>query len=422
MPVPFRPAVFACPMRYVHGEKPKKVWPPPYPAWPEIADPSTLYTLPTVTSHPAIMVCSWWPRWVSVGFPDHLTDREIIYVMYPDDAEEILAKLPPTTEDIYREALALLDSQTQSRGTIRLFTAMGIADPEWSEFAWHHEIGHANSFRTPRPTIMEVNRKASEIFDLFKKLTLTECENFWDEFRKGNDTLVTYLDKVRILEELRANLYAFSKLDPMIRANIEPDLRKVMAEEDAISLFGRPILRTDLFDMLADITYEDWECAYDLSLLAEYSAADPLKRLHFLSKRGLHDYSAMMLAVSYSRMKKTGWDIKLAEPMNRTPEIRFNPPREYAVSAVHQESLIDVAEMVFLESLRRQLAQFDGVSLVCPFQQSGHTCCGFRHYLRAVWERVPAEYKSVKAVLHPITGKEIVVRPPRKACLNYGLG
>jgi hypothetical protein len=234
MPVPFRPAVFACPMRYVHGEKPKKVWPPPYPAWPEIADPSTFYTLPTVASHPAITKCSWSPRWLLAGLGHLYTHREIIYVMFPDYAEEILAKLPPATEDIddiYNMALDLLDSQTLSSGTVRLLAAIGIADPEWSEFAIEHERGHYFSFRTTRPTIVEVNRIASEIFELFKKLTLKECENFWDEFEEGNNTLVRYLDKALKLEELRANLYAFSALDPIIRASIEPDLRKVMAEE-----------------------------------------------------------------------------------------------------------------------------------------------------------------------------------------------
>jgi hypothetical protein len=118
--MPFRPAVFACPMRYMHGEKPKKIWPPPYPAWPEITDPSTLYTLPTVASHPAITKCVYSPRWWLTGFAGDLTDREVIYVMFPDDAEEILAKLPPTTEDIFGMALKLLDPQTKSSGCVRL--------------------------------------------------------------------------------------------------------------------------------------------------------------------------------------------------------------------------------------------------------------------------------------------------------------
>src|ERR687893_1637850 len=99
MPVPFQPAVFACPMRTVHGVKPKKVWPPPYPAWPELADPSTFYTLPTLASYPAI-VCHSWPRELLSDSVDNLTDRELIYLMFPDDAEEILAMLPPTTEPI----------------------------------------------------------------------------------------------------------------------------------------------------------------------------------------------------------------------------------------------------------------------------------------------------------------------------------
>jgi Fe-S oxidoreductase len=109
--------------------------------------------------------------------------------------------------------------------------------------------------------------------------------------------------------------------------------------------------------------------------------------------------------------------------MNPKAEMTFNPPNENEVSNVnHHLSLSEVREMVFLESLRQQLAQFSGVSLVCPFQQRGRTCCGFGHYMRAIWEQVRPEHRSVKAVLHPKTGKEIIVRPPRTACLHYGLG
>jgi hypothetical protein len=419
---PFRPAVFGCPMRLTHGEKPKRVWPPPHPAWPEIADPSTYYTLPTLASHPAIEECFWSPRWESVGFAEHLTDREVIYLMFPDDAEELLAKLPPTTEDIYMGVLRLVGDQTASIGDARLFAARGIADPEWSVFAWNHELGHSFSFKATRPTILKVNRIGSGIFALFKKLTLTACENFWDEFHKCNDTLLRYLDKALIFEELRANFEAFENLDPIIRARIEPDLRKVMAKEGTISLFGRPILRTDLFDILAYITNEDWEVASWLTYLAEYSPADPLKRLYFLCKNGLNEYSAMILNVVITKKYKAGWKIQLVEPKHGTPEIQLKPPNEDADSTMHHLSLSDVRELVFLESLRQQLAQFSGVSLVCPFQQRGRTCCGFGHYLRAVWEKALPEYRSAKFILHPKTGKEIVVRPPHKACLDYCLG
>jgi hypothetical protein len=427
---PFRPAVFACPMRYTHSEKPKRVWPPPYPAWPEIADPSRFYTLPTLASHPAIRKCEYTPRWLvsalGSGSAKHLTEREVIYLMFPDDAEEILAKLPPTTENIYQMALPLLGLQTLSRGHVRLFAAMGSADPEWSVFAHEHEVGHYLSFGVPRPTIMEVNRIASGIFDLIKQLSLSNFptyKNFWDEFQKANDTLLKSLDQALILEELRANLYALSDLDPIIRANIEPDLRKVMVEEDAFSLFGKPILRTDLFDKLADVMNEDLLAAYWLSIIAEFSPKDPLKRLHFLYRRGADTSSIMLLKVAVHRRTKAGWEITLEEDMYSTPDIHLTPLNEYdEISVIGDLSHSDVGDLVFLESLRQQLAQFFGVSLVCPFQHRGRTCCGLGHYMRAVWEQVRPEHRSAKAVLHPKTGKEIVVRPPRTACLNYGSG
>ena len=425
MPVPFRPAVFACPMRAMHGEKPKRSWPPPYPAWPEIADPSTMYTLPTVASHPAVTMCEWHPRWWAADFGKYfagLTDCELIYLTFPAHAEEIFAKHSPTTQDILETAFDLLDLQALSSGLTRAFAAMGNADPEWSAFVYDHEVGHYLSFQITRPTIVEVNRIASGIFGLFKKLSVTSvpaCENFWDEFQKRNDTLVTYLDKALILEELRANFYAFSALDPKSRASIEPDLRKEMTV-DAIRLF----------DTIADITDEDWDVAYELTLLAEYAPADPLKRLHFLCKCGVYDYPAMLLDVANEKWDEPDWQVEIEESMYRTPKIDIIPPNGYAGSAVHHLSLSDVRELVFLESLRQQLAQFDGASLVCPFQQRDRTCCGFGHYLRAIWEQVRPEYRSAKAVLLPTTGnvldgwdlKEIVVRPPRKACLHYGLG
>jgi hypothetical protein len=377
---PFRPAVFACPMRYVHTEKPKKVWPPPSPAWPEIAHPSGYYTLPTLASHPAINLCIWWPR-------------------------EYCA---PRAESCFK-----------------VDAPLGIADPEWDEFAFLHEAGHYFSFGTIRPTILEVNRIASGIFALIKKLSLTgllACENFWDEFQEGNKRLVNYLEKALILEELRASLFAFSLLDPNIRVSIEPDLRKVMNKEDAISYFGRPMLRTDLFDKLTRVTNEDWLAAFDLSILADYIPKDPLKRLHFLCNRGVDAGSQMLLDEASERVYQAGWEVEIIDPMYGKPKIGFSPGKEYAVSTVQHLSLSDVREMVFLESLRQQLAQFSGVSLVCPFQQKGRTCCGFGHYLRAVWEQVRPEHRSAKAVLNPKTGKEIVVRPPRTVCLHYGLG
>ena len=67
-----------------------------------------------------------------------------------------------------------------------------------------------------------------------------------------------------------------------------------------------------LFDTLGDVTKEDWDAAYWLSLLADYSSKDPIKRLHFLCRRG---YGA-----SWERIQKLGikthvvaggWDVKL---------------------------------------------------------------------------------------------------------------
>jgi hypothetical protein len=432
MLTPFRPAVFACPMRTVHGVKPKGVWPPPYPAWPEITNPSGFYTLPTLASHPAIIRCLWRPRccdqfWARWNSADRHKDSELFYAMFPDVTEDILAKLPPITDDSFTTLVNdLLDPQTnESGGLARFLAALGIADPEWITFAYYHEMGHYVSFLISRPTIMEVNRIASGIFDLFKKLSVSNlpaCENFWDEFQEGNDTLVNYLDQALILEELRANLCAFAKLDPLIRVSIEPDLRKAMAEEDAISFFGRPIFRPDLFDKLGDVTNENWIAAYRLSILAEYSPKDPIKRLHFLCSKGVDTHSEMLLDVQVARFEQVGWEVDLTDSMHRTLEINFRPPCVYAVSAVQHWSLSDVRELVFLESLRQQLAQFFGVSLVCPFQQRGRTCCGFGHYMRAIWEQVRPEYRSARSILHPKTGKEIVVRPPRTVCLHYGLG
>jgi hypothetical protein len=74
----------------------------------------------------------------------------------------------------------------------------------------------------------------------------------------------------------------------------------------------------------------------------------------------------MMLNVAIDRRDKPGCYVSFKDHMYRTPEIRFAPrnslmpPKEYAVSAVHHLDLSDVMELVFLESLRRQLAQYAG--------------------------------------------------------------
>lgn len=66
--------------------------------------------------------------------------------MFPDDADEILAKIPPTTEYIIEAVMDLLDIQSRASGLMRVFAKMGIADPEWKIFTFYHESGHCRSF------------------------------------------------------------------------------------------------------------------------------------------------------------------------------------------------------------------------------------------------------------------------------------
>jgi hypothetical protein len=429
MLTPFRPAVFACPMRYMHGEKPKSGAPPPDPAWPELADPSTFYTLPTLCSLPNIAEAMYhsldshwgWDEDAALGeqiremLPEIEAYLPQLQEMLPDLEGEIqhLAKMADVSPnyDLLFYAMTLAsykDIRIFSRGVARSLRVRGSDDPDWDTFAFFHDIGHYTSLRIGRATTEKVTSLASALFNLLKPASVAQCTNFWDEFQENNDALLGYLDKALVLEELRANVFAFSQLDSNIRSSIEPDLRKGMERTGTISLF----------DGL--IALKEVRQAVGLTILAEVSdPEDPIRGISALMRltNWLEEFN---WRISDEHMK-SGYHLEFDGSMNGG--IQITTKMSIGDRAVEYWSLpADIQEAIFLESLRQQLAQLFGLSLVCPFQQRRRTCCGFGHYLRAVWEQVPLEYRYAKSVIHPKTGKKLFVRAPRKACLNYGLG
>jgi hypothetical protein len=422
MLTPFRPAVFACPMRQRHGEKPKRAWPPPYPAWPELADPSTFYTLPTLCSHPDISMALCWPKESYWDSDEKLSLSEHLHLLIPDLAEEIIQGI--TEKNI--QSLEEMDTidvfklfQSFSRGIAETMGMEGSLDPEWDAFAYLHEFGHYESFIIGRATTEKVSSLASAILDLLRPANVAQCGNFWTEFRTRNRALVDFLEKGLVFEEIRASLHALTFLDPDITASIKTDLRELMAEDGILGFF----------DKLTDATNEDWHAAMWLSLVAENTPADPIESLYFLCSGGADvssetQLSAIQLQKTFNRVRKdkAGWDVTFADPKDSTLAIEYTPPNKDEVGTTDHRSLADVKELVFLESLRQQLANPFGLGLVCPFQQRRRTCCGFGHYLRAIWEQVPPHYRYPKSVPDPETGKKLFFRKPPKACLNYGLG
>jgi hypothetical protein len=354
MLTPFRPAVFACPMRYMHGKKTKRVWPPPYPAWPEIADPSTYYTLPTLYSYPAINSTMYWP-WDSYRNDDDdggekLSLCELFRLHLPDLAEEKIQELTEKAEkgisivNIFTayESRKLLRSWC--RRLVQIATVEGRDDPMWSAFARVHELGHDVSLSTERPTTIRLYSLASATFDLLRPDRVAQYANFWDVFQDHNGALVEYLDKTLILEELRATLFAFAYLGPDVRYSIEPDLRKHMAEEGTISLF----------DALANATDKDWLAAYHLSLLAECTPAHPIEGLHFLC-RAEGGTLEMLWKEIYTKDQpsphKVEWSINFRGSMNGRIKIDCIPHAQDGVDAIDHWSWIDLGKMLFLESL-----------------------------------------------------------------------
>jgi hypothetical protein len=413
---PFRPAVVACPKRYMHDEKPKSVWPPPYPAWPEIAEPSTFYSLPALSMYYGISQAVYWPS------ADYCAHKRICV---------------PKSE---LEIITLKSHQSLSREIARAMAMEGSSHPEWDAFAFFHEMGHCQSFSMGRKIIHWVSGIAYDLLTHLRPANVAQCDNFWTEFRTRNGRLVNGLEKGLVFEEIRANMFAFALLDSQIMDSIEEDVRECMAEEGNLSLF----------DEIATAANRFWLEAWMTTLSCEvYSPIDPISGLRRLpdemaidrrnwvkewatgfltriseTRRSNHRMARQPKYRSFNGLiqREFGWQIQLTASMGKMLQIKYYPPDEDEVDTINLLSLSDIREVVFLESLRQQLAQFSGVSLVCPFQQRGRTCCGFGHYLRAVWEKALPEYRSAKSILHPKTGKELAVRPPRKACLNYGLG
>ena len=412
MPMPFQPAVFACPSR--NGIKPERVWPPPYPAWPEIRSLSTFYTLPALGLYNDIGAALYWPPQCYWNSKD---------VLYREHAFESITAI----KDICNSICPIAFSSPVSHG-IGMLRAKAV-DSDWDAFAYFHDLGHYISLKIGRATTQRGGHIVSSVLDLLRPPNVVRCGNFWAEFEIRNGALVDFLNKAMAFEEIRANLFAFKWLNPRIKEKVEKRVRSFMVMHGQLRLFNDVIKTAGL------------SCAWEYSLASELSEPEnPMLGWQRLSETPHENWK-----ISNIIYPRSGWDIELVGSLSGTikmnifhpwivfrEEYRWDLPFQQANSKripwAYREDIEDklsysqVWEIVFLESLRQQLAQFFGVSLVCPFQQNGNTCCGFGHYLRAIWEKTLPEHRSAKAILHPKTGKEIVVRPPRKTCLNYCLG
>jgi hypothetical protein len=419
MPVPFRPAVFACQLPQRYDREPKKILSsPPYPAWPEIADSSTFYTLPTLCSYSAISGALYWP-----GNPHWDSEEEITLAERINEmGEEAEAQGPHIAEILTGSRKTVREKVMGNRslgiavlrGLSRSIARGGHASDKWNAFAYLHDIGHVSAFSLVRYTTLGLNTLTSEVFKLLRPTSVVQRTNFWDKFQARNDALVEYIDRALELEELRANFIAFALLEPDIRASIEADLREVMEEEGTL----------ELFDILAEVTNENWDMAWYLSICAEIvDPMDPLQGLQWIfgantEARVEIDQRFTNVVLTSIEKQKSCWEVHFHGSRNGRMRIVVDIGERKYIE--HWRLPTRIQELIFLESLRQQLVQWSG--LACPFKQRRRTCCGFGHYLSAVWEHLPTEYQYPKFVLHPKTAEKLFFRKPSKVCLNYGLG
>jgi hypothetical protein len=123
MPVPFRPAVFACPSRI--SKKPERVWTPPYPAWPELTNPSTFYTLPALGLYNGISMALYWPPQCYWNSKDRLYSEHVF--------ENIDA-----IKNIHETIGLLKFSRFMANGIGALRTKS--VDHHWDVFAYFHDL------------------------------------------------------------------------------------------------------------------------------------------------------------------------------------------------------------------------------------------------------------------------------------------
>jgi hypothetical protein len=457
---PFPPAVLACPARQLHGEESEPVWPPPYPAWPELANPTTFYNLATLSSLPTIGVALYSPDddyWDWSALTSETDAIKSSYVMgledrcqhIVDSRGQILLHILPG--EILPYTLVSMDTFLcvgLSVGSVDVLRRMSSDAPEWHTFANFHDLGHWQAWSWVRSTTTKFNSLTSEVFDLLRSADVMQRAAFWAEFRVRNGALGEYLKSTLILEEMRATLLALSIYPTESYAGIEADLRKVLMKQRILRLFDGFIA-----------TNARWTSAAVLTVLAELSdPEDPIRGLTVLQHRLTELQSdtwsdAQWVIWLRERMKpynliskmfrntwhRDTWQVNLygangklrsvIEPSGCTDvDITVDPGIPgvvgdfYGFTAAYPPVDPDVAEAIFLESLRQQLAQPFGLGLVCPIDHEPGTCCGFGHYLRAVWEHVPPEYRYPKSVPDPQTGKKLFLRKPPEACLQCGLG
>ena len=165
-----RLAVFACPMRHRFGSELDRVLPfPCYPAWPEISDPYTFYTLSTLNSFSAINRAFYWVRHSFWDSSEELTLREHIHNIAPDLEEEIIQLNLQTLDEINITIGPQKLYQSLSRGVAPAAAMEGSAKPEWEAFAILHEMGHETSFTLMRPIIRKINKLTCDMFDVLRR-------------------------------------------------------------------------------------------------------------------------------------------------------------------------------------------------------------------------------------------------------------
>ena len=169
MLTPLRPAAFPCAVRQGRGKEPEGISPsPPYPAWPEIAVPSTFYTLLTLASFPTIsmaLYCPWDSHW---DWEEPVTLREYLLMTPEHEAHlpQIVDTLEANSSDVasvqafWEVSAKLLGGrkilQVKSQEIVERTRAKGSGYSEWDAFAFLHDLGHYGAWSLIRPTTTKV--------------------------------------------------------------------------------------------------------------------------------------------------------------------------------------------------------------------------------------------------------------------------
>jgi hypothetical protein len=395
--------------------------PLPYKAWPAIEDWNRYYALPTIGGLYA---------------PHNPSDKkdmiESLIERFPQ-LEQCRSRLWPMIEEYYRthfgsevniqnfSVACFSVVATLFFGKASIYELGAVTDwynmqiPKDDLFSGIHEIGHFYSLSIKRPATTEFKRTSLRIEEILQQVMTNSCDGFWDKFIDLNSKLANCLNKYLILEELRADIYAFYSL---------PDYReKFIHQIYGEGSEGGKNEDSELFYSLHTVTGGNLYCAWHLTILAEFlNPVNPVRALvdlqEILMAASANTWARKQWFSWFKSWKRlNGWGLvskKLSEREKPLESSNLNLALNATLSG-KSDGTVEVCDFgaqlpLFQESMRQQLwhhyYEKSLRTLTCPFKKQCASCCGFGHYLRNLWESIPKEARGG-------------LTPPSQACLQH---